>query len=73
MNFLIQLCYIFRPFSEEYTGRDRFRSVADGIEPADLVTKLHSNGDVEFGELNLRDMDPEEIRVRLLFKRKISK
>lgn len=43
--------------------RDRFRSVPDGGEPTDLITKLHSNGDVEFGELNLRDMDPEEIRV----------
>lgn len=43
--------------------RDRFRSVPDGVEPTDLITKLHSNGDVEFGELNLRDMDPEEIRV----------
>ncbi len=60
----IQLCYIFRPFNEEYTGRDRFRSLPDGLEPADLVTKLQSNGDIEFGELNLRDMDPEEIRVR---------
>jgi hypothetical protein len=36
----------------------------DGVEPADLVTKLQSNGDIEFGELNLRDMDPEEIRVQ---------
>jgi hypothetical protein len=36
----------------------------DGVEPADLVTKLQSNGDIEFGELNLRDMDPEEIRVK---------
>jgi hypothetical protein len=59
------LCYICRLFNDEYTGRDRFRSVPDGVEPSDLITKLHSNGDVEFGELNLRDMDPEEIRVSL--------
>lgn len=59
-----QLCYIFRPFHEDHTGRDRFRSVPDGVEPSDLATKLHLNGDIEFGELNLRDMDPEEIRVR---------
>ena len=58
------MCYIFRPFNEDHSGRDRFRSVADGIEASDLVTKLHSNGDVEFDELNLRDMDPEEIRVK---------
>ena len=57
------MCYIFRLFNDEYTVRDRFRSVPDGGEPTDLITKLHSNGDVEFGELNLRDMDPEEIRV----------
>jgi len=57
------LCFIFRPFTEEYTARDRFRSLADGAEPADLVAKLQSNGDIEFGELNIRDMDPEEIRV----------
>ncbi len=64
MNFIfIQLCYIFRPFNEELSGRDRFRSVANDIDPTDLAAKLHSNGDVEFGELNLRDMDPEEIRV----------
>ena len=37
--------------------------MADGGEPADLFTKLHSNGDVESGQLNIRDMDPEEIRV----------
>ncbi len=36
----------------------------DGVEPADIVAKLQSNGDIEFGELNIRDMDPEEIRVR---------
>lgn len=60
----LQLCYIFRPFNEEFSGRDRFRSLPDGAEPTDLVTKLQSNGDVEFGELNIRDMDPEEIRVR---------
>jgi hypothetical protein len=54
---------MFRPFNEEYAGRDRFRSLPDGVEPTDLVTKLQSNGDVEFGELNIRDMDPEEIRV----------
>ncbi|CAF0934708.1 unnamed protein product [Adineta ricciae] len=63
--FCTKLCYIYRPFNEEFVGRDRFRSVADGGEPADLFTKLHSNGDVEFGELNIRDMDPEEIRVEL--------
>lgn len=63
--FCTKLCYIFRLMNEEYTGRDRFRSVPDGVEPADLVAKLHSNGDVDFGELNLRDMDPEEIRAEL--------
>lgn len=63
--FEIKLCYIFRPFREEYTGRDRFRSLAEGVESADIVTKLQSNGDIEFGELSIRDMDPEEIRVCL--------
>ncbi|CAF0741892.1 unnamed protein product [Adineta steineri] len=63
--FCTKLCYIFRPFNEEFAGRDRVRSVVDGAEPADLISKLHSNGDVEFGELNLRDMDPEEIRAEL--------
>ena len=55
---------MFRPFSDEHTGRDRFRSLPDGAEPTDVVAKLQSNGDVEFGEVNIRDMDPEEIRVR---------
>ncbi|UJR28764.1 hypothetical protein I4U23_009990 [Adineta vaga] len=63
--FCTKLCYIYRPFNEDFVGRDRFRSVADGIEPADLLTKLHLNGDVEFGELSLRDMDHEEIRAEL--------
>lgn len=63
--FCTKLCFIFRPFNEEYTARDRFRSLAEGGEPADLVAKLQSNGDVEFGELNIRDMDPEEIRAEL--------
>lgn len=57
---------MFRLFNDEHSGRDRFRSVPDGVEPTDLITKLHSNGDVEFGELNLRDMDPEEIRVNFI-------
>ena len=55
---------MFRPFSDEHTGRDRFRSLPDGAEPTDVVAKLQPNGDTEFGELNIRDMDPEEIRVR---------
>ncbi|CAF2827363.1 unnamed protein product [Rotaria sp. Silwood2] len=63
--FCTKLCYIFRPINEEYTGRDRFRSLPDGVETTDLVTKLQSNGDIEFGELNIRDMDPEEIRAEL--------
>ncbi|CAF0935202.1 unnamed protein product [Rotaria sordida] len=63
--FCTKLCYIFRPFNEDHSGRERFRSVPDGVEPTDLVTKLHLNGDIEFGELNLRDMDPEEIRAEL--------
>ncbi|CAF1595854.1 unnamed protein product [Rotaria magnacalcarata] len=63
--FCTKLCYIFRPFHEDHSGRDRFRSVPDGVEPTDLITKLHLNGDIEFGELNLRDMDPEEIRAEL--------
>jgi len=63
--FCTKLCYIFRPFHEDYSARDRFRSLAEGVEPADLVTKLQSNGDIEFGELSIRDMDPEEIRAEL--------
>ncbi|CAF0985418.1 unnamed protein product [Rotaria sp. Silwood1] len=63
--FCTKLCYIFRPVNEEYAGRDRFRSLPDGVETTDLVTKLQSNGDIEFGELNIRDMDPEEIRAEL--------
>jgi hypothetical protein len=41
--------------------------LAEGVEQTDLVTKLQSNGDVEFGELSIRDMDPEEIRVNHCF------
>ncbi|CAF1910242.1 unnamed protein product [Rotaria magnacalcarata] len=63
--FCTKLCYIFRPVHEEYSGRDRFRSLPDGVETTDLVAKLQSNGDIEFGELNIRDMDPEEIRAEL--------
>ena len=54
---------MFRKTTEEYASRDRFRSLPDGVEPGDIVAKLQSNGDIEFGELNIRDMDPEEIRV----------
>ena len=61
------MCYTFQSVHEEYTGRDRLRSLPDGIETADLITKLQSNGDIEIGELNIRDMDPEEIRVRISF------
>ncbi|CAF1026643.1 unnamed protein product [Didymodactylos carnosus] len=53
--------------SDDHPNREhRFRSVVDGFETSDFVTKLQSNGDVEFGELNIRDMDPEDIRVSIL-------
>ncbi|CAF1064959.1 unnamed protein product [Adineta ricciae] len=63
--FCTKLCFMFRKATEEYTSRDRFRSLPDGVEPGDIVAKLQSNGDIEFGELNIRDMDPEEIRAEL--------
>ncbi|CAF1403470.1 unnamed protein product [Adineta steineri] len=63
--FCTKLCFMFRPINEEYTTRDRFRSLPDGVEPGELVAKLQSNGDIEFGELNIRDMDSEEIRAEL--------
>ncbi|UJR20809.1 hypothetical protein I4U23_023921 [Adineta vaga] len=63
--FCTKLCFMFRKSTEEHTVRDRFRSLPDGVEPGELVAKLQSNGDIEFGELNIRDMDPEEIRAEL--------
>ncbi|CAF0872115.1 unnamed protein product [Didymodactylos carnosus] len=64
--FCTKLCYIFYPSNDDHPTRDhRFRSLPDGIEPSDFTTKLQLNGDVEFGELNIRDMDPEDIRVEL--------
>jgi len=34
-----------------------------GIDASKLATSLNLNGDVDIGEINLSDMNPEDIRV----------
>ena len=67
--FLSQLWYAHRPPEDEhFRGRTYSTSdVHDSILPESM--KLHvgvnSNGDVDVGDINLSEMDPEDIRVRI--------
>ena len=38
-------------------------AVAGGVEASKLATSLNLNGDVDIGEINLAEMNPEDIRV----------
>ena len=38
-------------------------AVAGGVEASKLATSLNLNGDVDIGEINLSEMNPEDIRV----------
>ena len=38
-------------------------AVAGGTEASKLATSLNLNGDVDIGEINLSEMNPEDIRV----------
>jgi len=39
-------------------------AVAGAVEASKLATSLNLNGDVDIGEINLSEMNPEDIRVR---------
>ena len=64
---VLQLWYAHRPPEDEHYRARAYSSsdVHDSILPESM--KLHvgvnSNGDVDVGEINLSEMDPEDIRV----------
>jgi len=39
-------------------------AVAGAVDASKLATSLNLNGDVDIGEINLSEMNPEDIRVR---------
>ncbi|XP_053200998.1 probable G-protein coupled receptor 158 [Panonychus citri] len=57
-----------RPLAS-YRNRSRYFSTAEGRDRVSKVMKLHaailSNGEVDIGDINLADMDPEDIRSEL--------
>jgi len=62
---LSQLWYTHRPPETTYRNRTYSGDVHDNILPESLKlrTAINSNGDVDVGEINLSEMDPEDIRV----------
>ena len=69
--FLSQLWYAHQP-PEESANRTRAYSSSepqDNVSPevVKLNTTINPNGDVEVGEINLSDMNPDDIRVNSPF------
>lgn len=64
-----KLWYVHRPPDEEHTRQRAYSQsdVHDSIaqETMKLNIGISSNGDVDVGEINLADMDPEDIRAEL--------
>ena len=64
-----QLWYVHRPPEDEHFRNRAYSSsdVHDTILPESMKLQVgvSSNGDVDVGEINLSEMDPEDIRVRI--------
>ncbi|KAK2162476.1 hypothetical protein NP493_1519g00032 [Ridgeia piscesae] len=62
-----KLWYTHRPPETTYRNRTYSGDVHDNILPESLKlrTAINSNGDVDVGEINLSEMDPEDIRSEL--------